>query len=195
MSCRALQRSRALSSAEIRRREQVSSSRAWASTEPRSFERGDSALGLSLYSVTRSFNGAALFRARRCFAANSSAPGVSQLQRSRALSSAEMTRMPAIEFAPVSGFNGAALFRARRCAFPLLRVFPISEASTEPRSFERGDSTTATASTVPALLQRSRALSSAEIASSFALCSIRDWLQRSRALSSAEISAPFVSQS
>src|SRR5690606_16533541 len=108
-----LQRSRALSSAEIRRtmtpeitKDQLQRSRAlssaempqsglWrrpqrpASTEPRSFERGD------------------------------------VLGRSE-------------EIVSCLGFNGAALFRARRCHAAEL-VKDSAAASTEPRSFERGD--------------------------------------------------------
>src|SRR5690606_5465579 len=110
-----LQRSRALSSAEIR----PTSSRSWT---PRA-----------------SFNGAALFRARRCNGVVSAAT------------------------AP-SGFNGAALFRARRSRVDRLRSNLLRRASTEPRSFERGDPERlrARTRTWPAL-QRSRALSSAEI--------------------------------
>ena len=134
-----LQRSRALSSAEILPRNSAGSRQRLASTEPRSFERGDLRRGAGNQSVGHGFNGAALFRARRC-------------------------AMPFIT-PPVSraSFNGAALFRARRS--------PGAEDS-EPQG---------------GALQRSRALSSAEIVLLRLLPILSKWLQRSRALSSAEI--------
>ena len=60
-------------------------------------------------------------------------------------------------------------------------------ASTEPRSFERGDITKVSSPRCGLGLQRSRALSSAEMASSRAGACSPARLQRSRALSSAEI--------
>ena len=111
-----------------------------ASTGPRSFERGDPFArdaelaetrqlqrGRALSSaeiplaITRAetkphcFNGAALFRARRCVSFGSVSLAKLSLQRGRALSSAEIFQSingPAI-VSPC--FNGAALFRARRC--------------------------------------------------------------------------------
>ena len=158
-----LQRSRALSSAEMRQRR--------------------------LRKATRitPFNGAALFRARRSDVRREKITRADILQRSRALSSAEMSwtvrnqerwAFPSTEprsfergdlggrrweFSGPRPFNGAALFRARRWSFFFSRVtlftnpfngaalfrarrfldeigfIPNFRPSTEPRSFERGD--------------------------------------------------------
>ena len=83
-------------------------------------------------------------------------------------------------------FNGAALFRARRCRRALLPV-PTCSASTEPRSFERGDNGQTAKARALTKLQRSRALSSAEMAALGLLVGTSNSLQRSRALSSAEM--------
>ena len=131
-----LQRSRALSSAEI------SLSSAWltldvqASTEPRSFERGDPLVDNVSRSILR-FNGAALFRARR------SCSDFGHGRARRSFNGAALFRARRLadlweDCGNFGGFNGAALFRARRCARRAEhrhRKF----ASTEPRSFERGD--------------------------------------------------------
>ena len=183
-----LQRSRALSSAEMQRGLGGGVPTGLASTEPRSFERGDNPIAHCLSKTSPRFNGAALFRARR------SSPATT----------------PATP--PPTCFNGAALFRARR--FERRHAVKLATlASTEPRSFERGDSpskTTAQASMSgfngaalfrarrswgrnqerreSSSLQRSRALSSAEILAAVHLAPAGRPLQRSRALSSAEMS-------
>ena len=155
-----LQRSRALSSAEIH-----------------PLRRGRPA--------NRRFNGAALFRARRCRATKRAS-------------------------GRLFGFNGAALFRARRSGCVLVDARP-DIASTEPRSFERGDVASLKRTHRVNELQRSRALSSAEMGSAGRddreVCDasteprsfergdrscpktmrFHALLQRSRALSSAEI--------
>ena len=84
-----LQRSRALSSAEMRGGKALSADRNAASTEPRSFERGDRSRQDDRACMFPGFNGAALFRARRW-----------------------RDKLTAIPKHP--SFNGAALFRARR---------------------------------------------------------------------------------
>ena len=98
------------------------------------------------------------------------------LQRSRALSSAEMATISPRSKA-ARGFNGAALFRARRWRFHMLEFVHVMlqrsralssaemaishagvrsrDASTEPRSFERGDPP-------PQLLQQPRTPASTE---------------------------------
>mgnify|MGYP001501825057 CR=1 FL=1 len=108
-----------------------------ASTEPRSFERGDTAgawaaFFLALLQRSRALSSAEI---RGATTRNRTR---SKLQRSRALSSAEM---PAKRTGGNRGirFNGAALFRARRCRGRALNHHESLQASTEPRSFERGD--------------------------------------------------------
>ena len=157
-----LQRSRALSSAEMLPPVRSSARRSAASTEPRSFERGDGSAreihsrgfygfnGAALFRARRyhrhllrpdegcRFNGAALFRARRFLPAAVRPESTSQLQRSRALSSAEMSPAAPQPACAIERFNGAALFRARR-SFARISIMDTHRASTEPRSFERGD--------------------------------------------------------
>ena len=67
-----------------------------------------------------------------------SATSLSALQRSRALSSAEIAVKDDAAPEP-AGFNGAALFRARRFLKLWRGEWQGVLASTEPRSFERGD--------------------------------------------------------
>ena len=230
-----LQRSRALSSAEIvpgalrvdcqlvastePRSFERGDSENWdlvpgwfpASTEPRSFERGDSAKDLKAIAAatplqrSRALSSAEmptqhwhvfrhfpLQRSRALSSAEISARRPHhahpyQLQRSRALSSAEISEPTWFTSPFVNRFNGAALFRARRLMDWVERLMDAI-ASTEPRSFERGDSfTRAAAIAGPLALQRSRALSSAEMISESRSPSSAPSLQRSRALSSAEI--------
>ena len=136
-----------------------------ASTEPRSFERGDGAK-LQVTSCKQP-----------------------SLQRSRALSSAEIAvphpQRTACELASTEprSFERGDGPDHRRGAHQLRR------ASTEPRSFERGDITFRFVTLWPPRLQRSRALSSAEIAARPPCFQPFASLQRSRALSSAEMSA------
>ena len=183
-----------------------------ASTEPRSFERGDPCWeSVKAPDVLRLQRSRALSSAEMACARTISACSVS-LQRSRALSSAEIISklrhhrshrqasteprsfergdmLPIPEGGTGSpGFNGAALFRARRYPPHAAYNHRSNTASTEPRSFERGDS--GRAAPAPAsrlLLQRSRALSSAEISNSCLVSPVQGMLQRSRALSSAEM--------
>ena len=160
----------------------------------------------------RSFNGAALFRARR-FAPSASFPWmIALLQRGRALSSAEMTPL-----GPSEGSHGVASTGPRSFERGDVGGRTVGDcrrpASTGPRSFERGDlGTDAESLSTRAVLQRGRALSSAEIGResldltddnlastgprSFergdVICPAQrvagiSWLQRGRALSSAEI--------
>ena len=132
-----------------------------ASTEPRSFERGDD------WGSARAIAAIELQRSRALSSAEMlllwrAGQDESTLQRSRALSSAEMH--PAWKAWALSdrfngaalfrarrsqdqeprehmrqGFNGAALFRARRYPPRAQRGARPLRASTEPRSFERGD--------------------------------------------------------
>ena len=155
-----------------------------------------------------SFNGAALFRARRrntssvcckTFIASTGprsferggnvwrcvALPEARLQRGRALSSAE-ARNSRLLRCKIRCFNGAALFRARRQG-AAARPRPSAEASTGPRSFERGGAAGKDATiAAQAKLQRGRALSSAEASARTPDCETGYALQRGRALSSAE---------
>ena len=157
----ALQRSRALSSAEISAPPHARPPTGHASTEPRSFERGDDGVnGLSPIRVAASTE-------PRSFERGDSGHPIfsntcASLQRSRALSSAEIRAWPpALPAQP--RFNGAALFRARRY-------------DREPSRVSLFDA-----------LQRSRALSSAEMIAPASWSPRASQLQRSRALSSAEM--------
>ena len=160
-----LQRSRALSSAEMEHSIRGDYARQIASTEPRSFERGDLPSPLS-----------------------SRARNVSASTEPRSFERGDSFRLADVPI-PHEGFNGAALFRARRSVRSIsMRVRRLAsteprsfergdgvrlrtgdfdlEASTEPRSFERGDEARCGIPGEGATgLQRSRALSSAEIAS------------------------------
>ena len=114
---------------------------AFASTGPRSHERGD-------------------FQARGWRRGH-----CARLQRGRALTSAEMTRGRGRATQAVTGFNGAALSRARRSpGHKQMGRTNANRASTGPRSHERGDR--AQWCRVPmtcVALQRGRALTSAEM--------------------------------
>ena len=85
-----------------------------ASTEPRSFERGNCRRARPCPQTLTSFNGAAFFRTRKPKAAYNALPEGEALQRSRVLSNAETPRIREAD--------------RRQLA-----------ASTEPRSFERGN--------------------------------------------------------
>ena len=182
-----LQRSRALSSAEIRqrsarfpRRRRFNGAALFRARRLRS-TRGD-------LKWLRCFNGAALFRARRCCFTSDRMHRCGHCFNGAALFRARRYTPPARSLHPAPSFNGAALFRARRyrnlekagaliaAASTEPRSFERGDevlneetltsgvASTEPRSFERGDPTTIATSSPARSLQRSRALSSAEIA-------------------------------
>ncbi len=114
---------------------------AWpnASTGPRSGERGDSRISARIWRWMCRFNGAALRRARR-YGRHPVARIEGGLQRGRAPESAEIRpRKP--RFARQGCFNGAALRRARRlCGGGGIDEF--MDASTGPRSGERGDRAT-----------------------------------------------------
>ena len=185
--CSGLQRSRALSSAEMVIFPEASIVAAPASTEPRSFERGD------LEYVRIEAVRVPLQRSRALSSAeivpveHAREIEIRMLQRSRALSSAEIRSTRTRRPCPRHCFNGAALFRARRCEFggengggdrgfngaALFRARRYSRRVVSPRR--------------SGLLQRSRALSSAEIKAAKSCATYRVTLQRSRALSSAEI--------
>ena len=183
----------------------------FASTEPRSFERGD------FRSVPSSSGSRPLQRSRALSSAEMSSPSSptmpkTSLQRSRALSSAEICADCRKLCIKPLRFNGAALFRARRWRDGTGERVASGTASTEPRSFERGDDPSRQRAHRSKLLQRSRALSSAEIRRGlcvrskgqrfngaalfrarrsghcFRLDATKSMLQRSRALSSAEMS-------
>ena len=156
-----------------------------ASTEPRSFERGDpvsdSALQSAMDASTepRSFE-----RGDHVLRGPSSA--VARLQRSRALSSAEIRAAgdasPVLVQASTEPRSFERGDERAASASPAARL-----ASTEPRSFERGDSERTHRMGDGCGLQRSRALSSAEIRQEALSDLASQLLQRSRALSSAEI--------
>ena len=181
-----------------------------ASTEPRSFERGDHGSRARCAKTPRRFNGAALFRARRC------TRGRAHRARCRHFNGAALFRARRYgavrESAPDDPrFNGAALFRARRwrcggserCRWTTLqRSRALSSAemrirgrwTRRSRRFNGAALFRARRSEVAIreqraweLLQRSRALSSAEMGATTRWAATWDWLQRSRALSSAEM--------
>ncbi len=158
-----LQRSRGLSTAEtLRRRTRRCAETTLASTEPRSFDRGNSPTGRKI------------------------AAHRSKLQRSRGLSTAE-TSTSTFRPTPRCCFNGAAVFRPRK----LTRSSPATKtgnASTEPRSFDRGNNNAAIGAAPQQLkLQRSRGLSTAEtLALGYGCGWEKFMLQRSRGLSTAE---------
>ncbi len=136
-----------------------------ASTGPRSGERGD--------------------------AEDSLAKLITQyvLQRGRALGSAEMRLCAVLVSLALRSFNGAALWGARRCVPEGILPVGRPEASTGPRSGERGDVSYSSArSDTWHLLQRGRALGSAEITQRLLEDQQGRVLQRGRALGSAEIS-------
>ena len=186
--------------------------RAPASTGPRSGERGDNRRESSPNRRNRSFNGAALGRARRWNVGRCGkrlhhhgfngaalgrarrsggdafpAPAYSSLQRGRARESAEMG--PAL----MTLVRAAWLQRGRaresaeiRDSFA--RQETVRQASTGPRSGERGDQVSVEEYDETAgWLQRGRARESAEIASIVAIGSGTQWLQRGRARESAEM--------
>ncbi len=160
--------------------------------------------------MSRSFNGAALFRARRFVQAHEQRAGTFastgprsferggqvpnrpmspkiKLQRGRALSSAEVKIGPDDEPLNVLLQRGRALSSAEvqggsRAQLAVLR------ASTGPRSFERGGGNFKGFAPVVVLLQRGRALSSAEVQMGGTETVNHKRLQRGRALSSAEVS-------
>ncbi len=135
-----LQRSRGLSTAETRTMQDRTRGRWDASTEPRSFDRGNKnrtvwvkrrqlllqrSRGLSTAeTANRSFHGR---------------PSSASLQRSRGLSTAETPHATGCRGNERNRFNGAAVFRPRkrRRGRPPRRA--IHRASTEPRSFDRGN--------------------------------------------------------
>ena len=130
---------------------------------PRSFERGDTKgvaktvlamrtfNGAALFRARRptsletprriscSFNGAALFRARRLTLLVELEATIPALQWGRALSSAETSWRTFRQAGTVGPFNGAALFRARRPRGVGGTPPRSGPPSMGPRSFERGD--------------------------------------------------------
>ena len=134
----------------------------FASTGPRSFERGWRSPCQWRDALCLRFNGAALFRARMDSLTKACRSGSRSLQRGRALSSAdgckEFDRYKLHHLASTGPrsfergwprgsirsarrsirFNGAALFRARMAAQLLGADLVRDLASTGPRSFERG---------------------------------------------------------
>ena len=156
-----LQRSRVLSNAETDQRRRLSPAGPRASTEPRSFERGNMVCGRTLRCRGQGFNGAAFFRTRKL---------VGSIFRASA--------------AP--GFNGAAFFRTRKLAGKNTLIGVYGAASTEPRSFERGNHLRRRLAARSKLLQRSRVLSNAETRLTKPSSREANRLQRSRVLSNAE---------
>ena len=132
-----------------------------ASTEPRSFERGNVSSYQAGDILVAGFNGAAFFRTRKLWLVQGDPAQARVLQRSRVLSNAETPG-----------------------------VLPHSEmvgrASTEPRSFERGNRMATAGKSRAAWLQRSRVLSNAETIRNPEGGARYVALQRSRVLSNAE---------
>ena len=157
-----LQRSRALSSAEILSECDLVAHPTLASTEPRSFERGDGPLGA------------------RC------EPRVNASTEPRSFERGDRL---AQEFHHLQNHYASTEPRSfeRGDLFCHLGRCYIEPASTEPRSFERGDDANFYADAGLPKLQRSRALSSAEMDTAPIVAAENATLQRSRALSSAEI--------
>ncbi len=208
-STQLLQRGRALSSAERARGDAWMGNFGKASTGPRSFERGETLLRARLPERAPSFNGAALFRARREH--HTPRPyRVPARFNGAALFRARRGTTIAPWMARTTRFNGAALFRARRANLDILlltkrpelqrgRALSSAEseffvmgnhelvhASTGPRSFERGEQGGLTsacragaASTGPRSFERGETLANQLPAGTAKL-------QRGRALSSAE---------
>ena len=133
-----LQWGRALSSAETVWRRRTTDNGQQPSMGPRSFERGDLGFLFLTTCCHTTFNGAALFRARRPWFSFSNNLLSHNLQWGRALSSAE-TRLPlSARMACGSLQWGRALSSAetyRTTTTPL----PPLPPSMGPRSFERGD--------------------------------------------------------
>ena len=138
-----LQRSRALSSAEMREIGFADARHTVASTEPRSFERGDVA------SVRKSNSPGAASTEPRSF------------ERGDGKRPAGLGTSVGASTEPRSFERGDSDASLRNSA--------QNAASTEPRSFERGDRVSKRAARLPCWLQRSRALSSAEIVFRFQL--------------------------
>ncbi len=109
-----------------------------ASTGPRSFERGGHPALPEIHRRLWRFNGAALFRARRCCRQGRSTPPTAGRFNGAALFRARRCAIRARIFSSTRCFNGAALFRARRCAHAAALHLQDYLASTGPRSFERG---------------------------------------------------------
>ncbi len=82
---------------------------------PRSHKRGNGVCRGTRRRRRRSFNGAALSRARKCAHASKAVGLLSKLQRGRALASAEIQVRSAGKPSHNGSFNGAALSRARKC--------------------------------------------------------------------------------
>ena len=134
-----LQRSRVLSNAETSVSAGVCEASKGASTEPRSFERGNRSTAWSPTPSRNCFNGAAFFRTRK--------PGAGGRRADRrTLASTEprsFERGNALLIghsgAGRKGFNGAAFFRTRKRLVQAGNLVIRGHASTEPRSFERGN--------------------------------------------------------
>ncbi len=207
-----LQRGRALASAEICHAERHQRWVLPASTGPRSRERGNDfvATGTGVV-VTVLQRGRALASAEICWRCAPAFRGTG-LQRGRALASAEITSAVRVPGPPGALQRGRALASAE---IPARAVdhHAAELASTGPRSRERGnlcarpgDAGGGAASTGPrsrergnpvveglggggnTLLQRGRALASAEICSTLHFMTVLARLQRGRALASAEMS-------
>ena len=179
-----LQRGRALSSAEARARKRrtawpymLQRGRALSSAEATPF-----AYAIPPYS---GFNGAALFRARRPLKVKPRSKTYYGLQRGRALSSAEAQSQVASSCESHLLQRGRALSSAEAGA-GASGPWSRPQASTGPRSFERGGIQLGEEQVEAAKLQRGRALSSAEAVWAEAWRPPLNMLQRGRALSSAE---------
>ncbi len=155
-----------------------------ASTEPRSCERGEcftkadhfsgamlqrsrarasaeSFKVVAIQLLPRSFNGAALVRARRVAGEELRSSG-SRSFNGAALVRARRETFSSTTTTATAGFNGAALVRARRECHRRV-VLTVATASTEPRSCERGEiHRWYVAEWCEVMLQRSRARASAE---------------------------------
>ena len=110
-----------------------------ASTEPRSFERGERAACLQASLRRRGFNGATLLRAWRARSPLRPLAPLLRLQRSHAPSSVESPPAPAAP-APSHGLQRSHAPSSVERSSCVVVFFPAVLASTEPRSFERGES-------------------------------------------------------
>ena len=111
----------------------------WASTGPRSHERGDQFKKEASQSHGACFNGAALSRARRSSVKGFSSSPSTRLQRGRALTSAEMLATAAELAATQAASTGPRSHERGDTSRSSLVLLAVGRASTGPRSHERGD--------------------------------------------------------
>ncbi len=110
-----------------------------ASTEPRSFDRGNNARNRESNLARARFNGAAVFRPRKRGAAmDGSSPKIG-LQRSRGLSTAETECACTAEGGRVVASTEPRSFDRGNAVQASRGDRPGEAASTEPRSFDRGN--------------------------------------------------------